>query len=407
MLLLDASTNSSSGVILTCALQTQLPAGVLKATISAFGGSSSSPVFIASVFPSPVIAASVEAKYEIGANTSGFDDRFLGSWADRNQIVVFVGTTAYDCVPTSNCTATTIECTLANEANFTAAGVITASITSFRGKSDISIIGIVQEPLSVSGPASAIVGDGLSFTTKLGIGVGAGAFGLIVTTVVIILVVRLRRTQRAMDRNKADIPLEMMSLFNIKMSEVEILSKLGEGSFGAVYLGRFRKMHVAVKKLSASVLASQVNDFFREFSLMSAIKPHKNVVKIHVRCWAECRGMIELLIFFLPQGLCQELGNFAIVLEFLSGGSLDSYIADLKERSEEMKPHTLWKIVRGIARGMEHLASQNIVHRDLAARNVLLDGSREPRISDFGFSRVVGDDRVGQTAATIGPGSFL
>jgi serine/threonine protein kinase len=46
-----------------------------------------------------------------------------------------------------------------------------------------------------------------------------------------------------------------------------------------------------------------------------------------------------------------------------------------------MEPGLVFKIVRGIARGMEHLTSVNIVHRDLAARNVLLDANFEPRIS--------------------------
>ena len=38
-------------------------------------------------------------------------------------------------------------------------------------------------------------------------------------------------------------------------------------------------------------------------------------------------------------------------------------------------------LMKGIASGMYHLASEGIVHRDLAARNILLSGTLVPKIS--------------------------
>jgi serine/threonine protein kinase len=70
---------------------------------------------------------------------------------------------------------------------------------------------------------------------------------------------------------------------------------------------------------------------------------------------------------------------------------------------KKIPPEVLFRVVRGIARGMAHLASQNIVHRDLAARNILLDANFEPKVSDFGFSRVVGESGQGKTSAAVGP----
>jgi Janus kinase 1 len=90
---------------------------------------------------------------------------------------------------------------------------------------------------------------------------------------------------------------------------------------------------------------------------MLSIPPHRNIVRIF--------------------GLCQELNNFSLVMEFLPEGALDSYLA----RGSEIPAKEMYRIVRGIARGMEHLAAQNIVHRDLAARNILLDANHEPRVS--------------------------
>jgi serine/threonine protein kinase len=73
----------------------------------------------------------------------------------------------------------------------------------------------------------------------------------------------------------------MQHIFNIRSSDLEIIQKLGEGSYGAVYLGRFHKAHVAIKKLAASMMSSNVSDFFREASLMLSIPPHKNVVRVY------------------------------------------------------------------------------------------------------------------------------
>jgi serine/threonine protein kinase len=93
-------------------------------------------------------------------------------------------------------------------------------------------------------------------------------------------------------------------------------------------------------------------------------------------------------------------------MEFLPGGSLDALLANRKVTAEnQLKFVDFYHFARGIAVGMRHIALSGIVHRDLAARNILLDESTPPapKIADFGFSRVVGDNEQGKTNSTVGP----
>lgn len=135
-----------------------------------------------------------------------------------------------------------------------------------------------------------------------------------------------------------------------------------------------------MKKLTTNVSGQQASEFFREASLMLSLKDHPNVTKVF--------------------GMCQEAGNFSMVMEFLPNGSLDALIAD---QGQEFTEAFIWNIARGSAAGMASLASQHIVHRDLAARNILLGSDMSPKVADFGYARVVGEEAVGQTKTTVGP----
>lgn len=247
------------------------------------------------------------------------------------------------------------------------------------------------DPAPVLDPGNGVqVSQPLSAGAIAGIVVGVGAFLAILIVVGIIFGRRFRAMQKQKEQaelNGAQIP-EHLTEWAIKSNEIELSQKLGEGSFGAVYKGKYKGKDVAVKKLTANVLGTAVQAFFQEAATMVAVKPSKNVVRLI--------------------GMCQELGNISMVMEFVPGGSLDGWLHKHDVRPESsIDPIMFYHFARGIAIGMRHLANANVVHRDLAARNILLDGSSEfptPKISDFGFSRVLGsDDEQGKTNSTVGP----
>ena len=92
---------------------------------------------------------------------------------------------------------------------------------------------------------------------------------------------------------------------------------------------------------------------------MSRLRPHTNVVQM--------------------LGVCTKTMPLMIVTEYLPLGSLQSFLTT--PRGQSLSVQETLSIIQGIAAGMMHLSSENVVHRDLAARNVLLTSDLVPKIS--------------------------
>lgn len=78
--------------------------------------------------------------------------------------------------------------------------------------------------------------------------------------------------------------------------------------------------------------------------------------------------------------------EYALVMEFVHHGSLQSYLKIYKESLSEKQ---LLKYALDITQGMHYLGTKNIVHRDLAARNILVVDESHVKISDFGLAQVI------------------
>jgi serine/threonine protein kinase len=189
--------------------------------------------------------------------------------------------------------------------------------------------------------------------------------------------------QKPLDKWQASSPTQKEVIAASSSAEgiqdVERLGKLGEGSYGAVYLGKFQGQYVAIKVLTIS--DQSVEEVRREAGIMSAISNHRNVIQLF--------------------GMVKDADRLSIVMELAPKGSLEDFIAASKKRAGEA---LLFKWALGIARGMAHLTQSKVIHRDLSARNVLLDSSLEPKIADFGLGRRVLDpSQETSTQTDVGP----
>jgi serine/threonine protein kinase len=169
----------------------------------------------------------------------------------------------------------------------------------------------------------------------------------------------------------------------LRYSDLEIGEELGSGSFGSVYKGTHKGQIVAVKVSKPGVVEG-IRDFLQEAETMMAMKPHPYVMQL--------------------VGVCTHAGSALVVLEFVSGGSLDKFLLKGGSFSETKLKEIIYEIVSGL----KHLHESNVIHRDLAARNILLDkdenGEVTAKISDFGMSRVLeAEQRKGQTVTEFGP----
>ncbi|KAL5983339.1 hypothetical protein ACLOJK_017423 [Asimina triloba] len=145
--------------------------------------------------------------------------------------------------------------------------------------------------------------------------------------------------------------------------------ELGRGSCGVVYKGMIASENVnlvAVKRLE-KVANEADKEFKTEVSAIGQIH-HKNLVRLI--------------------GFCDEGEERLLVYEYMSNGSLASFLfGDLR-----LSWHQRTQIAYGIARGLVYLheeCGRQIIHCDIKPQNILLDDSFTARISDFGLAKLL------------------
>lgn len=147
-------------------------------------------------------------------------------------------------------------------------------------------------------------------------------------------------------------------------------NKLGQGSFGSVYLGKLKNgQKVAIKVLS-SESKQGTKEFLNELSVISNIT-HPNLVKLY--------------------GCCVDGGQKMLVYNYLENNSIAKTLFGNSRSSIRFDWRTRVKICIGVADGLSYLHEEvrpPIVHRDIKASNVLLDKDLNPMISDFGLAKL-------------------
>ncbi|KAM8868488.1 NUAK family SNF1-like kinase 2 isoform 1-T1 [Synchiropus picturatus] len=155
----------------------------------------------------------------------------------------------------------------------------------------------------------------------------------------------------------------------------EFLETLGKGTYGKVKKAKERCGRlVAIKSIRKEKIKDEQDlvHIRREIEIMSSLC-HPHIITIYE--------------------VFENKDKIVIVMEYASRGDLYDYICDKRRISEREARHFFRQIVSAV-----HYCHQNgIVHRDLKLENILLDGSGNVKIADFGLSNLYHRDELLQT----------
>ncbi|KAF3632525.1 putative LRR receptor-like serine/threonine-protein kinase-like [Capsicum annuum] len=216
--------------------------------------------------------------------------------------------------------------------------------------------------------------------------------GLAILFVPIIFVfvwIRYRRGKRApqqADDSLSTKKRERISYYELLQATDDLSESnlIGSGSFGSVYKGILKSGTVVAVKVFKLQLDAAFKSFDTECEVLRSLR-HRNLVKVITSC--------------------SNLDFKALVLVHMPNGSLEKY---LYSHNYYLDTRQRLSIMIDVACALEYLhhgCSSPVIHCDLKPSNVLLDENMVAHLSDFGISKLLGEDQgdfYTKTLATLG-----
>ena len=154
---------------------------------------------------------------------------------------------------------------------------------------------------------------------------------------------------------------------NTTLSHYRIVSKIGAGGMGEVYLAQDSKLDrkVALKILPPEVASNRdrMDRFVREAKSAAALN-HPNIAHVYE--------------------IGEHDGMHFIAMEFIDGQTLREKIH--QERTELRK---LLRFLHHAAEGLAKAHAAGIVHRDLKPDNIMVTHDGHAKILDFGLAKLI------------------
>jgi serine/threonine protein kinase len=190
----------------------------------------------------------------------------------------------------------------------------------------------------------------------------------------------------AVPRSSSERPTSAVPEIGYTLRQRYVIERrLGKGGMGTVFkaLDHYRcdlpegDRHVAIKFLHQRINGRPdiLSDLRREFYCAQALA-HPSIVKVYEL------DQDEDFVFF--------------TMEFLEGELLSGVMERLNPR--KISRSSAWTLIQGIAAGLSHAHSRNVVHADLKPHNIMITSQGEIRILDFGAASSTEPDRAGADA---------
>jgi len=171
------------------------------------------------------------------------------------------------------------------------------------------------------------------------------------------------------------------------LGRYEILSELGQGAMGTVYLGKDPKINreVAVKTLRYEEVPNQLEEvkarFFREAEAAGKLA-HPNIVTIF--------------------DVGEDHDTAYIAMELLNGEDLSNYCL----KGNLLPVERVLGIISSVAEALSYAHSQKVVHRDIKPANIILLENDQVKVADFGIARVMDISKT-QTGVVFGTPAYM
>ncbi|HUX61118.1 MAG TPA: protein kinase, partial [Ignavibacteriaceae bacterium] len=180
-----------------------------------------------------------------------------------------------------------------------------------------------------------------------------------------------------------------MDMVGKLITHYEIQNKIGEGGMGVVYKAQDMKLgrSVAIKFLPPHLASSVENKsrFLQEAKAAAALN-HPNILSIYE--------------------IDEQDGSLFIVMEFIEGETLKSYIYNIKSGSGiPYIKASEWLIQ--IGQGLKAAHDKNIIHRDIKSENIMITNDGQLKIMDFGLAKLQGNSGLTKTGTSLGTLSYM
>ncbi|HKS29040.1 MAG TPA: DUF4268 domain-containing protein [Pyrinomonadaceae bacterium] len=155
---------------------------------------------------------------------------------------------------------------------------------------------------------------------------------------------------------------------NDQIGPYTLISKLGRGAFGAVWLAE-KRTAIATTKVAIKIPNDEDVDL--------------EAVRQEASLWVHASGHPNVLPI-IDADIYDE--QVIIVSEYAHDGSLTKWLE--KHGGKAPSIEAAVEMMLGILSGLEHLHRRGIIHRDLKPDNILLQ-DETPRLADFGIARIL------------------
>jgi len=173
------------------------------------------------------------------------------------------------------------------------------------------------------------------------------------------------------------------------LGRYEIISELGKGAMGTVYLGKDPKINrqVAIKTMALSQefkpeeLEEVKSKFFHEAEIAGMLN-HPNIVTI------------------FDAGDEQDLAYIA--MEFLDGIDLSPYT----KKGKLLPLITTLKIVANVAEALQYAHGHGVIHRDIKPANIMILKNKAVKVTDFGIAHIIESSKT-KAGVVLGTPSYM